>query len=186
MPRCVAPTCDRTRPKKGEQKGKCTRPNPWNLYRKRLKGKGFSPEMIADMYEIWIVDWELANPGLTRASKRGKMNETLSQQILGDRPFTRFFAKKEAPPGWSLDAAIRELSDDLRKLHPRIRPVTLYQNKSLFTFRFRPRKGGEVESAAMYRESVVSMKPKKWFTDEVINTYMMLLSGEGNPASKKC
>ncbi|CAM9158328.1 unnamed protein product [Ectocarpus sp. 12 AP-2014] len=170
MPRCVAPTCDKERPKKGE-KGKCTRPNPWNLFRKRLRGEGFSPEMIREMYEVWIVDWDLANPGLTRSVARERMNETLCQQIAMDRPNTRFFAKRDVPPDWSFNSHIKALR---------------LTNSDSFAYLKYPIKKTSFEVVTIRKKGVESLKPKGWFTDEVVDAYMTLLSGESNPSSKKC
>lgn len=141
--------------------------------------------MIKDMYEIWLVDWEMANPGLTRSVTRTRMNETLCQQIANDRPSTRFFAKKPVPSDWSLNREVRKLTADLRKVNAKIKDKT-ERKTVLFTMRHRPRKGGPIETHAMFRQSVLSMNPKQWYTDEVMNAYMALLSGEGNPASKGC
>ncbi len=181
MPKCKAPTCDRTRPKKGKE-GKCVRPNPWNVYRKRLKGEGFSRDTISAMYKIWSDDWKLKNPGLSRSVARTRMNETLCDQIKHDRSLTRFFAKKEVPPGWSLEAEIEKLSTKARSSNPGVQ----IRLASLFKFTHKPRMSDKTKTEQMFGKSILSLRPGKWYTDEVINTYMILLSGTGNPASKKC
>lgn len=180
MPKCKAPTCDRTRAKKG-QKGKCVRPNPWNVYRKQLKGRGFSQDLIREMYGMWSADWRLENPDLSRSDARTRMNETLCEDIEEYRLSTQFFTKKKVPPGWSLEAEIKKLSAQARLSNPGV-PLPL---ASWFKFSHTPRKSTRKKTEVMYGKSILSMRPGKWYTDEVINTYMILLSGEGNPGSKK-
>lgn len=140
------------------------------------------------MYTRWKNRWLRENSGLSRAEARDRMNATLCEEIAeanrlarsrtpaaalartrderrrrarervhANRP-GRFFAKKEAPVGWSLNAHLDDMS---------------------FPFEF----GYNGKEVSIKKTDVERLKPGKWFTDDIVNTYMVLLGGDGNPGS---
>ena len=151
------------------------------------------------MYNTTKENWLNANRGVSLAESRERMNVILCEEISQARSLAmsrtpaaalartrderrrrarervrknpkrpgRFFAKKDAPDGWSLNAHIESMN--LRD--------------SYFTFRHTRRSGGRPLEEYLYKADVNSLKPKQWFTDAVVNSYMALLSGPGNAGS---
>lgn len=140
------------------------------------------------MYTRWKSRWLRENPGLSRAETRDRMNATLCEEIAeanrlarsrtpaadlartrderrrrarervrANRP-GRFFAKKEAPVGWSLDSHLDGMS---------------------FPFKF----GHNGKQVLINKSDIERLKPRNWFKDDIVNTYMILLGGDGNPGS---
>ncbi|CAM9400341.1 unnamed protein product [Ectocarpus sp. 12 AP-2014] len=176
---CSKPRCHRTRPKKGITgrtiAGRCVRPNPWNMYMIRMNGSGYGMQLLAYDYKKWKRRWALENPGLGPSEARERMNETLCEEQAeeegreagrGNREAVTFFARRRVPSDWSLRDHLRQLD------HP-------------FVFRHTLRSGKKVKEMMTTRVTG-RMKPQRWFTDDLINAYMALLGGSGNPASTEC
>lgn len=146
------------------------------------------------MYTEWKDRWLRENPGLSRTEARARMNETLCEEVAeanrlarsrtpaaalartrderrrrareragASRP-GRFFAKKEAPAGWSLNAHLSGMEFP-------------------FEFEHVARAGGRRLRETMSKDTVERLRPTQWFTSDIINAYMTLLGTEGNPGS---
>lgn len=167
---CVAPHCHRTLPRKRKEKrtvpSRCARPNAWQAFRKRVSGFGLTRDEISLLYSEWKQAWSEENPGWSRSASRARMNDYLCEEIRGARP-GRFFAKKRAPDDFILTEASIEKMD-----FP-------------FMFKHARASGGRAVGEPMTKLTVKRLLPGKWFGDPIINSYMSLLGGAGNPGSSK-
>lgn len=205
MPTCSRPTCHLT----GHRKRKngvvldptCIRPNLWNAFRKRFSGLGYSRNDMSDMYKTTKTKWLKDNADLNRSQLRDKMNQVLCEEIEDNLSLARrrkpasalassrgerrrkarvrtrriqqkqrtdeFFAKADAPESWNILENIDKWKD--------VR----------FEFRHKCRSTGKKTGETILYSSLNSLKTSGWYTDEIINSYMLLLGGNGNAGSDK-
>lgn len=166
MRACVAPKCYRTKRRKRGLSyktlpGKCTTPNPWVMFMMRVSGQGLSRDEVSAQYAEWKRVWLSKNRGLSHAAAKAKMNKNLCNEVA-ERCL--FFAEKEAPLYWSLNAHLRRVT------YPFV-----------FMVPGRPKTRQIMES-----ESTARLQPRRWLKDEHVNAYMSLLNTDANPAAYKC
>lgn len=120
---------------------------------------------ISAMYRRWKTKWDVSHSAdmISAGDRKMLMNETLREDIAR----TRFFAERPAPQNWSLNAFIQTAKFPLR-------------------FSFAALKGRNTTEEVYNRRDIDTVKPRKWFKDWVINTYMGLLRGNSNPSSASC
>ena len=165
MPACVAPKCYRTKRRRRGLSyktlpGKCTTPNPWVMFMMRVSGRGLSRDEVSTQYAEWKRAWLEKNRRLSHAAAKAKMNATLCEEVA-ERGV--FFAQKPAPRSWSLNVHLRRLTQPFVFMVPGCRKTRTIM-KSRTTNR---------------------LKPRAWFTGDIVNAYLALLSTV-NPDSNTC
>lgn len=207
MPTCSRPTCHLTGPRKRKNgvvlSPTCLRPNLWNAFRKRFGGLGYSRNDMSDMYKTTKTKWLADNTDLNRSQLRDKMNNTLCEEIEENLRLARrrtpastlassraerrrkardrtqriqqrtdhFFAKADAPKSWNFSKNINKLN------------TKPWRQRDSYSFKFkhvRKSDGKETRETISWR-SLNSLDTRQWYTDEIINSYMLLLGGPGNP-----
>ncbi|CAM9194724.1 unnamed protein product [Ectocarpus sp. 13 AM-2016] len=140
--------------------GKCIPPNPWIFFRSKHSGRGYSVAQILAMYRRWKTKWDVSHSAdmISAGDRKMLMNETLCEDIAR----TRFFAERPAPQNWSLNAFIQTAKFPLR-------------------FSFAALKRRNTTEEVYNRRDIDTVKPRKWFKDWVISTYMGLLRDNSNP-----
>lgn len=102
------------------------------------------------------------------AANRDDRRRQARERTRRNRP-GRFFAKKNVPVGWSLNAHIQWI-----------------RNQGLPYFRFmhnRRYRDGRAWNEDIRTNDLERLLPGRWFNDSHMNAYMSLLSGTGNPGS---
>ncbi|CAN0408299.1 unnamed protein product, partial [Pylaiella littoralis] len=191
MPLCVAPICYPTRPMTNNPSF-CMKPNSWNIFAMKLGGDGLDNATILARYKKWKLRWQKDHPGLSRSVGRKVMNEHLCAEIATSPPLglkkTRgrtkaavskkakvvkkestgsvFFAAREVPVAWSIRTQLAITSFPLQ-------------------FNIKPALGKSV-TESISREGAQRFSPGRWLNSDIVNVYMALLGGRGDPSSTKC
>ncbi|ACH46896.1 putative ubiquitin-like putative cysteine protease [Feldmannia species virus] len=157
---CDIPRCYLTK-----KEDKCLSPNPWILHLIQMSGQGFTRKEISQKYRARkeIVKRRTAHLSPSEAKKLANKNMCADIHAGRVRPTNSqlFFIEKPVPPRWTLRSIrpfIFEHDTNLRKRKCKIK----------FT-----------------QGDINRFHPGRWYNDNIIDSYMALLGGSSNPASRK-